>query len=116
MASPAKAFNGEKLHGYCSAVIKYQQDKSDKSVSKLDMGFCYGFISGVVNNHKVMFKYRKVPKLFCTPEDVTIAEIAKTFVKYLDANPDNLPANGALLLDAALKEAYPCPKRLKPIK
>ena len=116
MASPARAFDGETLRGACNDVIKYQQNKTDKSVSRLNVGICYGFISGVINNHKVMFQYRKVQKLFCTPENKSNAEIAKIYVKYLDAHPENLQMNGALLLDAALKEAYPCPKRLKPIR
>src|SRR5210317_2065525 len=116
MASPARAFDGETLRGACNDVIKYQQNKTDKSVSRLNVGICYGFISGVINNHKVMFKYRKVQKLFCTPENQSNAEIAKIYMKYLDAHPENLQMNGALLLDAALKEAYPCPKRLKPIR
>lgn len=117
IASPANAFNGEQLLGYCTDVIKYQQDKSDKSPSRFyNMGLCYGFISGVVNNHKIMFQYRKVPKLFCTPEQITIAEIAVIFVKDLEKNPQNLQINGALLLDGALKDAFPCPKQLKPIK
>ena len=116
MASPARAFDGETLRGACNDVIKYQQNKTDKSVSRLNVGICYGFISGVINNHKVMFKYRKVQKLFCTPENLSNAEIAKNYVKYLDAHPENLHMNGALLLDADLKEAYPCPKGLKPIR
>ena len=62
MASPARAFDGETLRGACNDVIKYQQNKTDKSVSILNVGICYGFISGVINNHKVMFKYRKVQK------------------------------------------------------
>jgi hypothetical protein len=116
MASKARAFDGETLRGACNDVIKYQQNKSDKSVSRLNVGICYGFISGVINNHKVMYKYRKVQKLFCTPENQSNAEIAKIYVKYLDAHPENLQMNGALLLDAALKDAYPCPKQLKPIR
>jgi hypothetical protein len=116
LPASAKAFSGEKLLGFCKEVQKYQTNKDDKSVSEFDMGLCYGFISGVVNNHRIMFKYRKMPMIFCTPKNIQIKEIADLYVKYMEANPKNGHINGALLIDSVLKKEYPCPKTIKPIK
>ena len=71
----------------------------------LQKGYCIGAVhtaSGFV----------EAAKIACQPSKVTQEEQIRVMVKYLENNPDKLHFDGALLLAAAFKEAFPCsPKR-----
>jgi hypothetical protein len=52
----------------------------------------------------------KQPK-YCVPKEVSINDKARIVVRYLEAHPEKLDDNSTGLIEAALSEAYPCPKQ-----
>ena len=49
-----------------------------------------------------------LPKLFCRPENVELAQLVRIVLKYIRENPENANQETALLIMKALREAYPC--------
>jgi hypothetical protein len=44
------------------------------------------------------------------PDGTSRGQMARSFVQYLQAHQDKLKLPAALLIEDALREAYPCPK------
>ena len=116
VVSPVLAADGNEILKRCNEAVKAQEKNYRETDKQDEVGYCLGLISGVMSEHLVLEKYRNQPRMFCIPEKTETIEIMKKFVKYLETNPKILKHNDTLLLIKALKEAYPCPKRLKPIK
>ena len=50
----------------------------------------------------------------CPPENTTLVQLIRTFVKYVRSHRDLLPQNAALAVTQALQQAYPCgPDRVR---
>ena len=115
-ASPVMAADGNEILKRCNEAIKAHETNYRETDKNYEVGYCLGLISGVMKEHLVLENYRNLPGMFCIPEKTETIEIIINFVKYLKTNPEVLKHNDTLLLVKALKAAYPCPKRLKPIK
>jgi hypothetical protein len=104
-------FTGEEMLRYCKV-------PNDDSVRDFERGICTGFIDGFAAGHHAAelwhaFHHRDEPidSIFghlCVPKDVNRTALVSLFVRHLEANPDNLGWNAGLLLETALREAYPC--------
>jgi hypothetical protein len=60
----------------------------------------YGAAMGVFNNGKA--------SCFCLPDGVTFGQQARVIVKYANTHPEGQWAGAAILIWAALSDAYPC--------
>ena len=70
ITSPVLAANGKKLLNDCNNVIKYQQNKSDKTVSVLGAGLCYGYIGSTIDTHASLTEFFNRENLFCSPSNL----------------------------------------------
>ena len=108
------SFTGKEMLTACRAV-------GTDSVNDFERGICRGFIEGFVagryvgdTSHALHHREEKldqIPGRLCIPKDINKVTLAIVFVQYVDKNPEKQGWNAGLLLEAALKDAFPCPKQ-----
>ena len=101
-------------------MLKYCKVTNDDSVRDFERGVCTGFIEGFAAGHHAAelwhaFHHRDetIDNIFghlCVPKDANRTALVALFVRYLESHPENLSWNAGLLLETALREAYPCDK------
>lgn len=106
-------FTGQEMLKYCKVA-------SDNSARDFERGVCTGFIDGFAAGHHAAellhaFHHRSenIDNIFghlCVPKDTNRTSLVALFVRYLEGHPDKLGWSAGLLLESALKEAYPCEK------
>lgn len=99
-------------------MLKYCKVDGNESVRDFERGVCTGFVAGFAAGHHAAglwhaFHHRDedIDNIFghlCVPKDANQTSLVALFVRYLEGHPDNLSWNAGLLLETALKEAYPC--------
>lgn len=99
-------------------MLKYCKVSSDDSVRDFERGVCTGFIDGFAAGHHAAelwhaFHHRdeNIDNIYghlCVPRDANRTALVTLFVRYLENHPDNLDWGAGLLLESALREAYPC--------
>lgn len=104
-------FTGAEMLKYCKAA-------NDDSVRDFERGVCTGFIDGFTAGHHAAelwhaFHHREetIGNIYghlCVPKDTNRTALVTMFVRYLENHRDNLNWNAGLLLEAALRDAYPC--------
>jgi|ERR1700683_2305483 len=94
----------------CSAI-----DREDKTSTEWawTMG-CTGFVSGFTSGMKFGTDYaadkagKKVPGLFCLPDEVENGQIIRIVLKYVRDNPEEAHQPTSFLVVDALRKAFPC--------
>jgi hypothetical protein len=105
------SFTGEEMLQHCRAEEK-------DPVKDFGRGICIGFIDGFAAGHYIgetyhAFHHRdeKIDDIYghlCIPDTVNRGQLARTFVQFLEKNPDKLKLPAGLVLEDALREAFPC--------
>ncbi len=104
-------FTGEEMLQHCKA--------EDKDPAKdFGRGICIGFIDGFAAGHYIgetyhAFHHRdeKIDEILghlCIPDTVNRGQLARTFVQFLAKNPGKLKLPAGLVLEDALRAAFPC--------
>ena len=77
---------------------------------KNETAFCYGYVEAVWDSTVVEPTLNSMvgTKIVCYPNDVTLAQMTKIVVKYLDAHPEQLQLNPYAQVVAAMNDAFPC--------
>jgi hypothetical protein len=106
-------FTAEEMLVHCSAEEK-------DPVKDFGRGICIGFIDGFAAGHYVgetyhAFHHReeKIEDIYghlCIPDTVKRGQLAKIFVQFLETNREKRKLPAGLVLEDALREAFPCPK------
>ena len=104
-------FTGEEMLGHCRAEEK-------DPVKDFGRGICIGFIDGFTAGHYIgetyhAFHHReeKIDDIYghlCLPDSVNRGQLVRTFVQFLEKNPDKLKLPAGLVLEDALRDAFPC--------
>lgn len=104
-------FTGEEMLLHCRAEEK-------DPVKDFGRGICIGFIDGFIAGHYIgetyhAFHHReeKLDDIYghlCIPDTVNRGQLARTFVQFLEKNKDKLKLPAGLVLEDALREAFPC--------
>ena len=107
-------FTAEEMLHHCRAEEK-------DPVKDFGRGICIGFIDGFAAGHYIgetyhAFHHReeKLDDIFghlCIPDSVNRGQLARTLVQYLEKNPEKLRLPAGLVLEDALREAYPSANR-----
>jgi hypothetical protein len=98
----------------CSAIDRDKVSQGLKEDELVDVGFCLGYIGGIVNGFTAEWTYseaytkHKVPRPFCTPDGIERGQVGKILLKFIRENPENAHEPTLLLLTKALRKAYPC--------
>jgi Rap1a immunity proteins len=104
-------FTGEEMLQHCKA-----EDKDP--VKDFGRGICIGFIDGFAAGHYIgetyhAFHHRdeKIDDIFghlCIPDTLNRGQLARAFVQFLEKNRDKGKLPAGLVLEDALREAFPC--------
>ncbi|HEX4984992.1 MAG TPA: Rap1a/Tai family immunity protein [Burkholderiales bacterium] len=104
-------FTGEEMLLHCRAEEK-------DPVKDFGRGICIGFIDGFAAGHFAgetyhAFHHRdeRIDDIYghlCIPETMTRGQLAKAFVQFLEKNPEKLKLPAGLVLEDALRDAFPC--------
>jgi hypothetical protein len=104
-------FTGEEMLNHCRAEEK-------DPVKDFGRGICIGFIDGFVAGHFSAetfhaFHHReeKIDEIYghlCIPDTVNRGQLAKVFVMFLERNPLKAKLPAGLILEDALRDAFPC--------
>lgn len=107
-------FTGAEMLQHCKAEEK-------DPVKDFGRGICIGFIDGFAAGHYVgetyhAFHHRdeKIDDMYghlCIPDTVNRGQLASTFVRFLEKNPEKLKLPAGLVLEDALRDAFPCTGR-----
>ena len=83
-----------------------QACESAQSKNPLDYGYCWGYITAIVD----VASGGPLPGGFkaCVSTEATTGQLVAVIRKYLDEHPEYLHYNAASLVSAALKNAFPC--------
>ena len=114
-ATPSTAFRGrftgEEMLGHCRAEEK-------DPVKDFGRGICIGFIDGFAAGHFVAETYHafhhrdeKIDEIYghlCIPDSVNRGQLVRTFVQFLEKNPEKLKLPAGLVLEDALRDEFPC--------
>ena len=113
--TPAAWFRG----GFTGAeMLQHCRAEETDPVKDFGRGICIGFIDGFAAGHYTgetyhAFHHRdeKIDEIYghlCIPDTVNRGQLARTFVQFLEKNPDKLKLPAGLVLEDALREAFPC--------
>ena len=104
-------FTGEEMLVHC---IAEEQDP----VKDFGRGICIGFIDGFAAGHYIGETYHgfhhrdeRIDDIYghlCIPDTVNRGQLARVFVQFLQKNRDKLKLPAGLVLEDALREAFPC--------
>ncbi len=117
--------NGEQLLNFCKDTISMMNGSKDYNVSK--SSWCIGFVQGAVTAHRFYSAYytlknpetRKMTdnevdkkiaesQVYCVPTSVSLGQLVRDVVKYLETNPTAMQEQASLGIARALNQAYPC--------
>ena len=76
-----------------------------KTKSSYSEGVCLGYIAGTLDS-----MYKAYPQQFHCVPDITLGQAEKVILKYLDDHPEKLHIDGSIIVQQAIKEAFPCQK------
>ncbi len=80
----------------------------------LEMGVCIGLIRGVMDTMQLWEEGRrqgmteKIDLHGCIPSEVTPRQAVLVVLKYLNAHPEELHKMDTMLINSALRNAFPC--------
>lgn len=98
----------------CKLFLKLEMGTKLNSDEGGSAAICVGYISGFRESHESDEMILKVaPYLYCVPQEVTVGQIIRVFVKYLEDHPEELHKEGHELLHSSLIKAFPCPNQKK---
>jgi hypothetical protein len=64
-------------------------------------GECAGYMWAIMD-------FNPAIKWYCAPEGVTLGQLIKVFLKYMDEHPEQLHEDASLMLLRSLRKAFPC--------
>ena len=107
-------FTGKEILEHC------KESLNTDPVKDFNRGLCVGFIDGFTAGHFVAETYHafhhrdeKIDDIYghlCIPDTVNRGQLAKVFVQYLEKNKEKLKLPAGLVLEDALRDAFPCGK------
>jgi len=93
----AQFYDGNRLYTVCRA-----------SEQSYEVGGCVGFIVGVSDTLSASKNQRKPNRRICLPRRTTQEQLRKVVVDYLALVPQLRSYDAAVLVELALRTAYPC--------
>ena len=69
---------------------------------------CVRSLAGIVDATTTWVDWEMMPKKFCQPDEVTLEQLRKIYVKYANEHPEELHLTAAGIAVNAFVEAFPC--------
>ncbi len=109
VAELSKLARGAALYRVCQAEVRLMDLPSLVSADSSDLlngSYCVGYLNGFVAN-------LDRSAAIC-PQEAPIGALIRTYVGFMDKNPNMLEKDKRLGLNLALRGAYPCPAETLP--
>ena len=110
--SPTKSFgemyNGSMLLDDCKQFLNYMNSKEDSSVVMSSTGYCLGYLQGHIDFQQHLERNAPSEIKHCFPSFITLSQLAKITVKYLEENPNKLNKPAMPIILKAFEESFPC--------
>ena len=74
------------------------------------VGFCYGFVSGVMSFYGAIAESPKVPKIVCSDTEISRSAMVETFIDWSRNHPEHLQDAPVDSLVRAAMQKWPCPE------
>jgi len=102
--------DGNELLNFCTEAIK---ESGIKDTFK--EAYCGGYIAGYYESNTMYQTFRDEPNVsemlsICVPKGVLLGQLILVVVNYLKNHPEKLHLDRRILVQVALKEAFPCKK------
>ncbi len=94
---------GNDLLTNCGHNVRYMD--RDATANSLRMGFCQGFLSAMVD----MSQFAADSARSCPPSGVTVGQLSRVVVAYLNEHPADLHLRDTVLVLRTMRDAFPCP-------
>lgn len=101
MSMPVQALTGNELLKYCE-----EGNNEALKVHFQSNAFCLGYVTGASEG---LF-YADNRNVVCFSDGVTVEQLKKVVMKYLNDNPQKLHESYVPLIYSSIKEAFPCKK------
>ena len=69
---------------------------------------CVVYLAGIVDATTSWVDWDMMPKKFCQPDEVTLEQLRKIYVKYANEHPEELHLTASGIAINAFIEAFPC--------
>lgn len=106
----AEGFSNNALYKICGALKSDEINRSSRDDKFSDQMICMAYIKGFVGG---FIASKLVSVKFCIPKDVSIDQLAKVYLRYLDENPEKLHEPSELGLLSSIYGAFPCSRTEK---
>ncbi len=102
------AFDGNGYLGFCKTYLRLQESVELATYENgQEEGGCLGYLRGVIETAQI-WQQGTGRQTFCLPEAGGINQLIRVTIKYIEDNPAELHKNASILVQFALKEAFPC--------
>ena len=101
---------GDDLREWCEPLARCTSESGKCSRREFQkVNRCLGFISGFIGGHDMgLVEAGAEPKFVCTPDEATVGQFVRIFLKYTTDHPEDLHFQAKHVLYGALFEAFPC--------
>ena len=97
--------NGNELLAHCTAERKQPMSSTDY----MDDAHCVGYLTAIHDGYATWRGWGDISSdQYCMPDGVTVGQLGRIVVKWLEANPEHLHYSAGTSVLNAYQEAFPC--------
>jgi hypothetical protein len=95
----------------CQATVAEMDGQRLTPAAQAQSAHCLGRIEGLLATHYLTLERTGMPPWFCVPPAVSVGQVIRAAVRYMEAHPERSEWQATHLLFTALSEAFPCQGR-----
>jgi hypothetical protein len=116
-AETSQSLSSTEIYKACKVTIRLSNDDSQATPQEIvDMTKCTYYLTGLLRGAELQgyLDYKLQNDLYenilraCQPSEVTIRQVMRIFVKFLDDHPEKLHLFPATIVHLSLSEVFPC--------
>lgn len=107
-SAPTWAVTGHEIYEGCAAASKDNFNVKKLAPGKeIYIGHCLGLITGFAEMIR-LYEGTEAPPVACIPKDVTVSDLSKDVVEFLEENRAHWDMSASVLVLVAIKNNYLC--------
>ena len=100
-------FTGGKLLTFCKSAIAHMDGREVADDDSINAAYCMGFLKGSMDAWTFDQVAENIKLPYDPPENVSIQQITRVFVKYMEENPEYMHISAEVVFRASLTRAFP---------
>lgn len=108
ISASAAAYDGAHLLNGCRVVAGDEVSNLNKEEKENASYFCLGILMGISSLHHVQTIRHRLQTGLCLPEEITIDDLVKLTITYLEQNRYLLEDSAGVVASRAIYEKYAC--------